>query len=178
MSQKFVKVKLTPKDIDKCGRAGKHRFFSSRGAGIEHNLQCKKTKKNDPVRDVQGIKAELAVAKLFDVELNLFECGPDNGIDLWIDDISVDVKVTTYVDDPHLVFMSGKTLRADIGILTVIAEGEQADEVTIGRWITKTLWEKHKEPFFHSPKDDAVPFDKLLPMYELWIARMNRRFKG
>jgi|TARA_R110002073_G_scaffold61900_2_gene155689 hypothetical protein len=174
----MVKVRLSAKELDDCDRAGRHRFEFARLAKKPHTLACKNTAKNDPVRDVQGLKAELAVAKLFGSEFSPFEFGPDNGVDLWIDEISVDVKVTTtQIENPNLLFMDGKTLKADVAILCRIEAEDSAEEVEIMGWIPKYYWEKWKKAFFHSPKDDAVPSSDLFPMYKLWVKQMQKRFE-
>ena len=179
MSQKWIKVKLTPKEVDDCIRAGTHRFESNRNLNKPPSLRCKHTKPNDAVRDIEGIKGELAVANAFNSEYSVFEYGVDNGIDLWIGDLSVDVKVTTHLPqgkkEPHLLFpKSGKGLRADIAILTILY---QDNEILIAGWLTKRLWDERKADFWYDPRDDAAPLSDLLPMYELWIEQINRRFK-
>lgn len=176
----MVMVRLTPQEMDECIRAGKHRFHSSRDAKVVNQLQCQHTDENSPVRDIQGIKAEFAVAKLFNVKLNTFQFGADNGIDLWIDDFSVDVKATAYKHDgknqPHFLIMNTKTLRAKIGILGIIGEEEDANEVDVFGWTTKAIWEATKKPWPMNPKDDCLEASQLLAIHRLWELQMRVRF--
>ena len=176
----MVMVRLTPQEMDECIRAGKHRFYSSRDAKIVNQLQCQHTHEESPVRDIQGIKAEFAVAKLFNIKLNTFQLGADNGIDLWIDDFSVDVKATAYKPDgknqPHFLIMNTKTLKADIGILGIIGEEEDANEVDVFGWTTKAIWEKEKKPWPMNPKDNCLEAWRLLAIHKLWESQMKKRF--
>ena len=123
--------------------------------------------------DMLGVRGELAVAKLFNVDTTIQALGLDDGVDIWIDDISIDVKSSFY-EKGKLLFPTLEKFRADIGVL--VTGYQDKDDVCIRGWITKMEFAKK------SKKDDlghgrcyTMEQDKLRPMHELWLNLAKRR---
>lgn len=80
--------------------------------------QLQGLKPRDPEGKVQseidGARAEYAVAKLFGLEPPRLNIASDGGIDLWFDDLAIDVKFTK---TDSLIFDNVDSFKADIAVL-------------------------------------------------------------
>jgi hypothetical protein len=67
--------------------------------------QRKDNSRSDDDVDKLGLKGEFVVSKLFNINFNPSLIGIDDGCDLWINEISIDVKSTFY-ENGKLLFKS------------------------------------------------------------------------
>jgi len=121
-----------------------------------------------------GYKAEFAVARLFDVEPPVINVLSDGGVDLWIQDTSIDVKFTNQEYGP-LIFDSMAKFRAEIAIL--VGRTDDEDVMRINGWMSrkefKTCYEKTD---FGYGTRLTVEHNNLHPIETLWRHFMERRF--
>tara|TARA_R110002050_G_C8763553_1_gene499796 strand:- start:133 stop:645 length:513 start_codon:yes stop_codon:yes gene_type:complete len=116
-----MKVSLSPKEISICKQAATFRWQLARASGVVN--QRRDQGRTDGDLDLLGIKAEMSVAKVFDIDHNPFQFGVDGGEDMWIGDISVDVKSTFYPRG-RLLFKDVNSFKADCSVL-VCQEDEE-----------------------------------------------------
>lgn len=110
-------------------------------------------------QNVIGFKTEFAVARAFGLHPPVMSIISDYGVDLWWNDISVDVKSTK---TDHLIFDIPDQFRADVAILTSLIE---SDKVEIIGWTSRDqfLAENELKDFGHGPKC-AMHKSKLQPI--------------
>lgn len=123
-----------------------------------------------------GYKAEFAIARLFDVEPPAINVLSDGGVDLWIDDTSIDVKFTNQYQGP-LIFDSLAKFRASIAIL--VCRTEDDDVMKVSGWISRKEFKTccAKADFGYGPRLYMNAID-LYPIETLWRFFMERKFGG
>ena len=84
-------VQLSLKEMSQCNQAAAMRWQLARASGIVNQRRDQVKSQQD--LDLLGVKAEVAVSKVFNIP-HQHAIGVDDGCDLWLDDISVDVKAT------------------------------------------------------------------------------------
>ena len=114
-------IKLSKKELSEVNQIASLRWQLSRASGVVN--QRKDNNRSDDDVDKLGYAGEYAVAKLFNLHFNPSILGIDDGFDLWINDLSIDVK-TTFYETGVLLFKSKDAFKADVGIL-VTATGSQ-----------------------------------------------------
>jgi len=91
-----MKVRLKRSEIAIAQQAAALRWQLARASGVE-NKRIDQTRTDNDV-DLLGIKAEIAVAKIFDIPFSASELGVDSGNDLFINagarELSLQVKAT------------------------------------------------------------------------------------
>ena len=124
-------VSLTPKEVAQCNQAAAMRWQLARASGVVNQRRDKG--RSDADLDLLGVKAELAVSKVFDLD-HIHAAGVDDGRDVWLDDISIDVKATFYPTG-RLLFKKREAFKADCSILVC----QQApDRMHVVGYIPKT----------------------------------------
>ena len=83
----------------------------ARLSGVKN--QRRDSGRSDNDLDYLGLRAELSVSKAFDIEHNLFQLGIDEGADIWLGDISIDVKSTFYMSG-RLLFKNTEAFKSSI----------------------------------------------------------------
>ena len=81
-----------------------------------------------------GYKAEFAVARLFNCEPPVLNVLSDGGVDLWFENISVDVKFTNK-EYGSLIFDNLEKFRAQIAIL--VGRTDDPDVMRVNGWMSK-----------------------------------------
>jgi hypothetical protein len=108
-----INVALSPQEISDCEQAAMFRWQLARASGV---VNQRRDDRSDNDIDLLGLKAELAVSKLFKIKHDVFRFGVDSGVDMWLDDLSIDVK-STFHKDGHLLFKDIESFRADFAVL-------------------------------------------------------------
>jgi len=121
-----------------------------------------------------GYKAEFAVARLFNTDLPQINVLSDGGVDLWLDDIPVDVKFTNQERGP-LIFDSMAKFRAEIAIL--VGRTSDDDVMRINGWMLRSDFKDHcKKVDFGYGVRLCVEADFMSPMGELWEFLQQRKW--
>ena len=126
--------------------------------------------------NVYGFKAELAVARLLDLEPPTINVVTDGGVDLWFDDISIDVKFTNSEHGP-LIFDTIPKFRAQIAVL--VGRTESPSTMRINGWVDrKTFKQQSKPQDFGYGQRLMMEHDQMMPIETLWKHLMQHKFKG
>jgi hypothetical protein len=89
--------------------------------------------------DIDGARAEFAVAKLYGLEPPTLNVAGDEGCDLWFGQVSIDVKFTR---TSALIFDNLHKFRADVAVL-VEPHGERPERMTVVGWSTRDHFKDH-----------------------------------
>lgn len=169
-----MKVRLTKAQLSQCTQAGSFRSQLSRMAGVKN--QKMDNSRVDTDIDILGAKAELAVALVFDADFSINRMGIDDGCDLFLHDIGVDVKSTFY-QTGKMLFKSKEAFRADVCVLATATN--QPNEICVVGWLPrKQFLEIAKQSDDGKYHGWAVEQDKLRPLEELWHIYKERELSG
>ena len=108
-----MNIKLSKQDFFDAKKIARGRLITAKNWNLT-NQQVDKTRTNADI-ELLGVLGEYAVALCFNLEKPDC-CGYDDGVDLWFEDKSIEVK-TTYHDHGHLIFKSKDKFIADFAIL-------------------------------------------------------------
>ena len=155
-------VSLTQKEVAQCNQAAAMRWQLARASGVVNQRRDKG--RSDADLDLLGVKAELAVSKVFDLD-HIHAVGVDDGRDVWLDNISIDVKATFY-STGRLLFKKREAFKADCSILVC----QQApDRMHVVGYILFFFKQKtaYEIDLGHG-KGWAMDQENLLPLERLW----------
>jgi hypothetical protein len=142
--------------------------------GFKPRLENEKQSRVDA--NIMGYKAEIAIARLFDIELPAINVMTDGGVDLWLDNVAIDVKFTNKEFGP-LIFDSMAKFKSDVAVLV----GATSDPavVRINGAYTRTDFERHcyRKNFGHGERL-VMEVKDIQPIEWLWLNLMKRRNKA
>ena len=166
-------VKLSPKEVSMCEQGATLRWQLARVSGVVN--QRRDQGRTDDNIDFLGVKAEMAVAKVFGIEYSPFQLGVDSGKDLWLGDTSIDVKATFHKKG-KLLFKTLNAFKADYAIL-VCENGPQLLDV-VG-YIPREVFcmECQDDDLGHGACVSVEQY-ALQPIHELWRISTERRLRG
>lgn len=132
-----MKVILTRSEMAQAQQAAALRWQLARAANVSDKLIGKN---HDPADiDLVGIKAEIAVAKLFKAEFNPNSLGIDSGVDLFLrglrKEVGVQVKTSVHKNAEWLLVEAGPDTDWDVAILVLPTDMDEVMELAgcIGR---------------------------------------------
>ncbi len=165
-------VKLSPKEMSICEQAAALRWQLARASGVVN--QRRDQGRTDADLDLLGIKAEMAVAKVFAIDYTPFQLGVDNGKDMWLGDISIDVKATFYKKG-KLLFKTRDAFKAHCAILVC----ENAPEIldVVGYVPKATFCNDCQEGDLGHGVGVYMEQDTLRPIHDLWRVSTEHRLK-
>jgi len=157
-------VRLDLKDLYHCRVLGTDTVKICEMQNFSPRLENDKQSRTEA--NIYGFQAEWAVARLFDLDVTGLIISSDLGIDLWWNDISIDVKFTNRPDG-DLIFDSMDKFKAAIAIL--VTKTDSFDEMNVIGWIGYTQFEELSEIKNYGYGDRLrVTQDKLHPVESLW----------
>ena len=124
--------------------------------------------------NIYGFKAEFAVARVLGVNPPTVNVLTDGGIDLWFDDISIDVKFTNRDGGP-LIFDNQEKFRADCAVLVSKTDDPFAMRIW-GAMGKKAFLAHAKTHDFGYGERLVMEAGDLRPIEWLWRHLMERRF--
>ena len=162
-------VNLSDRDIAECTQAATMRWQLARASGVQNQRRDKG--RSDADLDLLGVKAEVAVSKVFDLNHN-HAIGVDDGRDLWLDDISIDVKATFY-STGRLLFKKRESFKADCAVL--VCQFSPTKFNVVG-YISRPMFlaQAHEIDLGHG-KGWAMDQDQLNPMEKLWLHVQSKK---
>ena len=132
----MIPIRLKKSEISSCEQFAALRWQLARMSSVANDRRDPSRTDNDI--DLLGIKAELAVSKLFNLDFSPSSLGIDSGNDLYIDvgtkEISIQVKSSFYPNG-RLLFKSLESFTSDIAIL--VTASEEQDLMIVKGWISK-----------------------------------------
>lgn len=163
-------VKLSEKEISNCKQAATLRWQLARVSGVANQRRDKSRNDND--LDLLGIKAEVCVAKIFEIDHNPFQLGIDSGKDLWLGDISIDVKSTFYRTG-KLLFKNIDSFKADCSVL-VCQQSHDTFNV-VGYCSQKQFQNNSTLIDLGHGVGSALEQDQLHPLEKLWAYHVKEK---
>ena len=119
-------IKLSNKDVHTCSTMGADTVKLCEMQGFKPRLNNSNQTRIEA--NIYGYKAEFAVARLFNIELPTINVVSDGGVDLWLEDLSIDVKFTNKEEGD---FISAQEKVAEIGSHNSFKIEMDIDEVDI-----------------------------------------------
>lgn len=163
-------VKLSEKEIADCRQAASLRWQLARASNIAN--QRKDQGRNDDDLDLLGIKAEMCVAKIFEIDHNPFQLGVDSGKDLWLGDISIDVKSTFY-NNGKLLFKNIDSFKADCSVLVC---QQSHDTFNVVGFCSRKQFKKNSTLMDLGHGVGCVlEQDQLYPLEKLWAHHVKEK---
>ena len=105
--------------------------------GFKPRLDNKKQSRVEA--NVYGFKAEFAVARLFNIDPPVINVVTDGGVDLWFNDISIDVKFNN-AEFGKLIFDSMGKFKSQLAVL--VGRTDNPKVMRINGWIGRTSFEE------------------------------------
>lgn len=124
-------IKLTKSELSQCKQAAALRWQLARASGV---VNQRRDNRSDDEIDYLGIRAETAVAKAYDLPYTPSALGIDEGVDMYADDISIDVK-STFHTDGRLLLKSKEAAKADIFIM--VSDTPEDDVMNLIGWTSR-----------------------------------------
>ena len=142
--------------------------------GFPPRLENKRQSRVDA--NILGFKAEFAIARLFQIDPPTVNVLTDGGVDLWFDDISIDVKTTNKEYGP-LVFDNSDKFQAEIAVL--VGQTKHENTLRVNGWMDRASFLSNSTPhdYGYGPRI-KMEIDELRPIEQLWKGLIQRRFKN
>ena len=171
---KLLKVKLEKHELHQCNQAAALRWQLARASGVAN--QRKDGGRSDSDVDLLGLKAELAVSKVLGCDHNVFQLGIDDGADMFLNKIAIDVK-STFHENGKLLFKSLEAFKAHCAVL--VTATNDADVMSIVGFAPKSEFQKYasKEDLGHGPCF-TMEQKYLRPIENLWKRHQELLFEG
>ena len=125
-------IQLSPKDSHTASTLGADTVALCKMQGFNPRLENASQSREEA--NAFGYKAEFAVARLFNCEPPVLNVLSDGGIDLWIGNVSVDVKFTNK-EYGSLIFDNLDKFRAQIAIL--VGRTDDPNVMRVNGWMSK-----------------------------------------
>ena len=167
----MIDVRLSPKEIAECEQAANFRGALARASGVVN--QRKDSSRSDYDIDLTGIKGELAVAKVYQAEFNVFNFGIDSGVDMFIEGVAIDVKSTTHLNG-KLLFKSKESFKSPYAILAIVID---PDIVRIAGWISRVSFAEEAKTFNFNKTSLAMTQEELRSPESFWLNITKLRVK-
>lgn len=162
-----MKITLTRQDVHKAETLGRDTVAICEKL-MQFNPRLENDKQSREAANIAGFKAEIAIARLYELDLPELNILSDGGLDLWIGDprrkmYSIDAKWTSTQD---LIFDCMEKFQADFAIgVTSIAE----DSMEVHGFVSRRKFEKKavSKDYKYGPRL-VMPLDDLSPPELLW----------
>jgi hypothetical protein len=156
-----------------CKQAATLRWQLARASGVVNQRRDGGRGDNDV--DLLGIKAETAVSKVLGCNHNVFQLGVDDGVDMFLGNIGVDVKSTFY-ENGKLLFKSSEAFKANCSVL--VTASKESDVMIVAGWIPrKDFHAKAQSEDLGHGLCVTVKQAHLRPIEGLWKVCQEMRFK-
>lgn len=123
-------VRLSPEDAHNCTLMGHDTVALCKMQGFPPRLDNKNQTREEA--NALGYKAEFAVARLLNINPPTINVVTDGGVDLWFDDVSIDVKFTNNASN-GLIFDTPEKFKARVAVL--VAPTDEPDVMSVEGWI-------------------------------------------
>lgn len=167
-----MKIQLTKQEMHECKILGVDTVTLVKMQSVKPRLENERQSREDA--NVLGFMAEFAVAKLFGLKPTYLVVKSDYGIDLWWDDVSIDVKYTNNIKN-GLIFDDPDSFKADVAILC--APTEYSNVIDVVGWVGRNrfLEDCHHHDFGYGDRL-VLDADDLDLVRDLWVKMSIRKF--
>ena len=168
-----MKIRITKKDILEAELMAKDTVFILEKLGILPRLNNVKQTRLDA--NILGFMAEFAVCRLFETDPPRLNFATDGGVDLWIEDISIDVKFTNHRKN-GLIFDSFDKFKSRIAIL--VTNTPEFDVMEIIGWCSKNdFMQKSYEKDFGYGVRKVLDLERLKSIENFWYEFNRVKFE-
>lgn len=140
--------------------------------GFKPRLENEKQSRVDA--NIMGYKAEIAVARLLDIDLPVINVMTDGGVDLWFDDVAIDVKFTNKEFGP-LIFDSMAKFKADVAVLVGATSDPSVMRINGAFPRSEFEWAAERKDFGYGQRE-IVEAENVYPIEWLWLTLMKKRY--
>lgn len=166
-----MKVRLSRQDMHRCKMLGYDTVKLCEMQGFPPRLENARQSREEA--NVLGFMAEFAIARLLDINPPDLNVTSDYGVDLWWNDVAIDVKFTNNASN-GLIFDSMEKFKSDVAILCTA----EADVVTVHGWMgRKEFGAISTSRDFGYGARLVVVQENLNPIEEFWKLMKQREFK-
>ena len=142
-------VRLSRKDEHSSNLMGRDTVKLCEMQGFSPRLENDRQSREEA--NIYGFKAEFAVARLFDLTPPDINVLTDGGVDLWFDEVSIDVKFSNNINGP-LIFDTAEKFKADCSILVCRTDDPRVMKIA-GGWGRGTFSQGHTQRILGTAKD-------------------------
>lgn len=167
-------IRLSPEDAHTCMLMGHDTVALCKMQGFPPRLENKNQTREEA--NALGFKAEFAVARLLGTSLPTVNVVTDGGVDLWFDDVSIDVKFTNNAKN-GLIFDNPEKFKARVAVL--VAPTDEPDVMSIEGWMGRPefISTATTKDFGYGPRL-VVERESLPGIETLWRTLHELRFKN
>jgi len=157
-------IKLSNEDMHSAQLLGADTVKICEMQGFPPRLENGKQSREEA--NIRGYRAEFAVSRLFNLPDPKFNIMSDGGIDLWWNDVSIDVKFSNKEYGP-LIFDDADKFQAQIAIL--VGATTDANVMRINGWIDKLEFIEKAviHDYSYGPRL-KLEADELFPIERFW----------
>jgi len=123
--------------------------------------------------NILGYKAEIAVARLLDIDLPTVNVMTDGGVDLWFDDVAIDVKFTNKEFGP-LIFDSMAKFKADVAVLVGATDDPAVMRINGAYSRVDFEFDCYRKDFGYGERE-VIDAEDVRPIEWLWLNLMKKR---
>ena len=171
-NEEVLNVRLSRSEMSKAQQMSALRWQLARSSGV---VNQRRDSRSDGDIDLLGIKSEIAVAKALQLPYQATSLGIDDGADVWVDDVSIDVKSTFY-QTGKLLFKSLEAFVADYSILVTASEEQEVMRI-IGGMGKDRFKSNAVETDFGKGPCWVVEQDMLTPIKDVWFGFTQWRIR-
>ena len=167
-----MRVRLSKQDLHECAMLGHDTVKLCEMQGFPPRLENAKQTREEA--NTYGFMAEYAVARLLDLKTPTLNVTSDFGVDLWWDDVSIDVKFSNK-QDGDLIFDTMDKFKSRVAVLVTKTDDEEVMNV-VG-WVGKKSFGDMARSVNLGYGDRLlVSQDKLLPIERFWLEMQAKKF--
>lgn len=164
-------IQLTNRDVHTCGVLGADTVKLCKMQNFNPRLENENQSREDA--NIDGFKAEFAVARLFNLDPPTLNVTSDHGADLWLtDNACIDVKCSSTGD---LIFDTMDKFGADIAVLCQVTSDPTV--VEIQGWVSRIEFNfKHRIKDYGYGERLVMNRSELHPIEQLWRQMVTKKF--
>lgn len=167
-----MRIRLSKQDLHECEMLGHDTVKLCEMQGFPPRLENAKQSREEA--NTYGFKAEYAVARLLDLKTPTLNVTSDFGVDLWWDDVSIDVKFSNR-QDGDLIFDTMDKFKSRVAIL--VTKTESPDVMDVIGWISKKAFgDMARKANLGYGDRLLLSQDKLFGIELFWLQMQAKRF--
>ena len=165
-----ILVELTEPELYGAKQGANLRYQLARLSGLVSKNRDDRTPQD---LELLGICAEMEVCKIFQVAYDPCRLGFDNGVDIWVGKIGVDVKATFH-QHGKLLFLDADAFKAPVAVLVTATQQPNVMRV-VGCISRKAYLDRCVDFDIGKGKCLSVSQDQLSDLSQLWSASVRDR---
>ena len=167
-----MKVRLSKRDLLEAELMARDTVFMLEKLSVSPRLENKNQSRLDA--NIMGFMAEFAVCRVLGAEAPRLNFATDGGVDLWLGDVTIDVKYTSKKTS-KLIFDSVDKFKSQVAIL--VTATDNMDVMEILGWCGKGRFieDSYGKDFGYGERL-VMDADKLQPIEQFWLKYTQSKF--